>query len=135
MNFVDQIRIKLKNKDEINIKKSEKRLISTRMEDIIFSKEVTSLHIILTDNAMCIADILEQYLEHPTINIILKEPFSKSKIVSILQDKGFTAFLMQANLFKRTITMSLKTNSQIKLRVYFAILNYDNYKKQRWAQY
>lgn len=124
--------LELRKKDEGYIKTSEKRLCGNTKQDEEFSKRVSELHYDFKNLAVKIESILAQLLNYPAANVMLGIPFSRAQVISVLQDKNFTAFLLQARLFNRAVTLGNDTNAQVKIRLYFAILNYDHYVKRKW---
>lgn len=132
MEYFKKYFLELRKKDEKHIEASEKRLCGKSKQDEEFGKRVNELHHDFKNWAVKIADVLRELLDYPVVTAIIGTPFSRAQVISVLQDKSFTAFLLQANLFNRAATLGNDASDQVKLRLYFAILNYDHYAKRRW---
>lgn len=121
----------LKKRDEIAIKKVEKRFSSTDKFSKDFVRKVYDVYDVYKLQVYHIATILEEYLDNPIFEAWIDTPFSKAQVCSVLLDMQFVATLMCSSLLKRTVNLDRKSADQLKLRVYIAILNYDRYKKSK----
>ena len=116
------------------IKRVEERLKSNTELDKKFCKKVNDVQAALFTSAYRYSQILKRYVDNYLGVELFERPFSQAVVISILQDKEFIAFLFETNLIRRVIDLNDNTNGQIKLRIYLAILIYDDYKKQKWCE-
>ena len=121
----------LKKKDEIAIKKVERRFKSSDKNSGDFVRKVYDVYEAYKLQVPHIATVLEDYLDNPIWEIWLDKPFSKAEVCSVLLDMQFVATLMCTSLLRRTANLERKSEGQRKLRIYIAILNYDRYKKSQ----
>ncbi len=121
----------LKKKDEIAIKKVERRFKSSDKFSGDFVRKVYDVYDAYKLQVPHIATVLEEYLDNPIWGICFDTPFSKAKVCSVLLDMQFVATLMCTSLLRRTTNLERKSEGQRKLRIYIAILNYDRYKKSQ----
>lgn len=121
----------LKKKDERAIQKVEKRFESRDKASINFVRKVYDVYDAYKLQVPHIATVLEEYLDTPIFNMWFDTPFSKAQVYSVLMDMQFVATLMCTSLLRRTVNLDRKSQNQLKLRVYIAILNYDRYKKSK----
>jgi len=121
----------LKKKDEIAIKKVEKRFASRDKLSNEFVGKVYDVYEAYKLQVPHIATVLEEYFDKPFLDIWFDIPFSKANILSVLLDMQFVGTLMCNNLLKRTVNLEGTSHEQLKFRVYIAILNYDKYKRSR----
>ncbi len=119
----------LKKKDESAIQKVEKRFKSRDKDSINFVRKVYDIYDAYKLQVPHIATVLEEYLDNPIFNMWFDTSFSKSQVYSVLMDMQFVATLMCTSLLRRTANLNRKSQNQLKLRVYIAILNFDRYKK------
>ena len=124
----------LKKKDEIAIKKVEKRFGSNDKFSSSFVRKVYDIYDAYKLQVPHIATVLEEYLDNPIFNMWFGASFSKAQVCSVLVDMQFVATLMCTSLLRRAANLDRKSASQLKLRVYIAILNYDRYKKSKIAK-
>jgi len=121
----------LKKKDEIGVKKVERRFASNDNISSAFVGKVYDVYDAYKLQVPYIATVLEEYLDNPVFNMWFGTPFSKAQVYSVLMDMQFVATLMCTSLLRRTANLERKSDNQLKLRVYIAILNYDKYKKRQ----
>lgn len=121
--------LELKRKDEMAIKKVESRFRSDDKTTYAFVKKVYDIYDAYKLQVPHVVTVLEEYLDNPIFNMWFDTPFSKAQVCSVLMDMQFVAMLMCTNLLRRTANLERKSENQLKLRVYVAILNYDRYKK------
>lgn len=121
----------LKKKDEIAIKKVEQRFRSKDKFSGNFTQKVYDVYDAYKLQVPYIATVLDEYLDNPIFNMWFDTPFSKAQVYSILMDMQFVATLMCTSLLKRTANLERKSQNQLKLRVYIAILDFDRYKKSK----
>lgn len=121
----------LKKKDEIAIKKVERRFRGNDRQSRNFVRKVYDVYEAYKLQVPHIATVLEEYLGNPIYNIWFGIPFSKAQICSVLLDMQFVGMLMCNNLLRRTANLERKVSNQLKLRIYIAILNYDRYRKRK----
>lgn len=119
----------LKRKDEKLIRNAGQRLRSKRSQDIQFSNRASAINIAINGHAFYICDVLRKFLDYSTVEKLIGRPFSEAVVISVLQDREFIAFLIEANLINRTIKLDYNTSAEFKIRLYIAILNFDEYKK------
>ena len=124
----------LKKKDESAIQKVEKRFKSSDKQSINFVRKVYDVYDAYKLQVPHIATVLEEYLDTPIFNMWFNTTFSKAQVYSVLMDMQFAATLMCTSLLKRTANLERKSQNQLKLRVYIAILNFDRYKKSQIAK-
>jgi len=124
---------KVRNKDIKSIKKSTRRLKACTEEDEKFCKKVKDVHAVIESRAFEICEVLAYFIDNPVSEAMFEIPFSKASVISALKDEEFTAFIMVSNLFKRTLNLSYKSKGEFKIRLYVAILNFDEYQKSRWC--
>ena len=122
----DLRKIALKNIMEFD--KSRARLAS---EDEIFVNRVIDTKKIIEKNIETIVDSLEDYFDYENISIILLTMFERERIYNILRNTDFVAFLIQSNLATRTINLTKASNAKVKIRIYFAMLDFEYYTKKR----
>ena len=121
----------LKKKDESAIEKVEQRFRSKDKFSSDFTRKVYDAYDAYKLQVPYIATVLEEYLDNPIFNMWFDIPFSKAQVCSVLMDMQFVATLMCTSLLKRTANLNRKSQNQLKLRVYIAILNFDRYKKSK----
>ena len=119
----------LKKKDEIAIKKVERRFVSRDGFSYNFTCKVYDLYDAYKTQIPHIATILEEYLDNPMFTRLFNTSFSKAQVYSVLMDMQFLGTLMCNGLLRRTVHLNRKSKQQLKIRIYIAILNYDSYKK------
>ena len=124
----------LKKKDEIAIKKVEKRFSGKDRFSSNFATRVYDVYDAYKLQVPYIVTVLEEYLDNPIYNMWFDIPFSKARVYSVLMDMQFVGMLMCTSLLRRTANLERKSQNQLKLRVYIAILNYDRYKKSQIAK-
>lgn len=124
----------LKRKDENAIQKVEKIFKSRDKLSCDFVSRVYDVYEAYILQVPRIVTVLEGYLDTPIYNIWFDTPFSKAQVYSVLQDMQFVATLMCTSLLRRTANLKGNSASQLKLRIYIAILNYDRYKKSKIAK-
>lgn len=125
----DKARKYLKKKDEIAIKKVERRFRSNDKFSRDFMNKVYDVYDEYRRKVPHIVDVLEEYLDNPLIEVFFDTPFDKERVCNTLLDMQFVATLMCTSLLKRTVNLETKSENQLKLRIYVAILNYDKYKR------
>ena len=121
----------LKRKDEIAIKKVEERFRSKTRFSYNFVNRVVDVYDAYKLRVPHIATVLEEFLDNPIYSMWFDTPFSKAQVCSVLLDMQFVATLMCTSLLRRTANLERKSEGQLKLRIYIAILNYDRYKKSK----
>lgn len=121
----------LKKKDEIAIKKVERQFKSGDRISTNFVSNVYAVYDAYKLQIPTIAKVLEDYLDNPIFNMWFDTKFNKLHVYNVLKDMQFMAMLMCNNLLKRAVNLSKESQSQLKLRVYIAILNYDRYMKSK----
>ena len=124
---------KTRNKDIKFIKKSTRRLKGCTDEDKKFCKKVKDVHAVVESRVFEICEVLACLIDNPVSEAMFERPFSKACVISVLKDEEFTAFMMVSNLFMRTLNLSYKSKGEFKIRLYVAILNFDEYQKSRWC--
>lgn len=121
----------LKKKDERAIEKVEQHFRSNDKFSSNFARKVYDVYDAYKLQVPYIATVLEEYLDNPIFNMWFDTPFSKAQVCSVLMDMQFVATLMCTSLLRRTANLDRKSQNQLKLRVYIAILNFDRYKKSQ----
>lgn len=121
----------LKRKDELAIKKVERRFGSNDRFSCEFTRKVYDVYDAYKLKVPHIVTVLEEYLDNPIYNMWFDTPFSKAQVCSVLSDMQFVATLMCTSLLRRTANLDRKSANHLKLRVYIAILNYDRYKRSK----
>jgi len=122
-----------KKRDQKFIKRVEKRLTGNTNSDKRFSKRVSDVHVAMDRLAFEFSEVLKDYLDNPFATLAFGSPFSQAIVIGVLKDKEFIAFLFEANLIRRTLKLDYDTKGEIKQRIYLAIMNFDEYKKQKWC--
>ena len=121
----------LKRKDEIAIKKADRRMHTEGGYNYEFSCRVSINQAKLMGKSESICAILKAYIDNPLGEYLFGIKFKEEEVIEALKDTGFTAALMCSNLFYRAVAINSRSPGQIKLRVYIAILNYTRYQKQQ----
>lgn len=122
----------LKRKDEIAIKKADRRM-HTEGYNYEFCCRVENNYALLISKSEDICATLKAYIDNPLGEFLFGRKFREGDVINTLSDKYFTATLMCGNLFNRAVAISEHTHGQVKLRVYIAILNYVRYQKEKMA--
>ncbi|WP_428047164.1 hypothetical protein [Candidatus Proelusimicrobium excrementi] len=123
-----------KVKDIKTIKRVERRLKAYTREDEKFCKRVSGIHAALSSYAVVFSNVLKAYLDNHLVEAVFAKPFSQAVVISVLKDEEFIAFLIQSKLIRRVIKLNYDTKGEIKLRLYSAILCFDDYKKHKWCE-
>lgn len=119
----------LKRKDEIAIKKVERRFIGKTRQEKKFYEKVYGVYDGFKMVVPLIICALKEYLDNPVAEAIIGTPFSEKQAYSVLMDMKFVGMLMCNNLIRRAANLRKGSEGQVKLRVYIAILNYYNYRE------
>lgn len=122
----------LKKKDEIAIKKVERRFKSNTRFAYKFQKKAYDIYEVFKLQVPYIVTVLKEYMDNPVEEAVFDKPFSEAQVYSVLFDTRFVAMLMCNNLLKRTANLDRDSSGLLKLRVYIAILNYDTYNKEKY---
>lgn len=121
----------LKKKDEVAIKKVERRVVSKRPKDRKFAAKAADIYEVFKQQVPYISTVLREFIDNPVVEFIFGRPFSEALVRSVLLDKEFVAMLMCNSLLRRTLNLGRTSAGQLKLRVYISILNFDRYKKDK----
>ncbi len=134
--FLDELKEALAlqaRKDKKDMLRAKERLDSNKISDKIFQKKTEEAYRIIDKRALDIARILKYYvtgpIEGPLCEHVFGKPCKKKEIIRTLKDKNFTAFLIQSNLLGRTRILSDKSKGEVKIRLYWAILNFQEIAK------
>lgn len=120
----------LKKKDEIATKKAMKRLSGNSVFDKRFTRKVYDIYEAFRLEGPHICKLLKDEIDNPLGETFFNMPFSQAVVCSVLYDTQFVAVLMCSNLLRRTVKLNKKSSGALRLRVYAAILNYDEFKKK-----
>ena len=134
--FKDELKkqmIVLKQKDIAAIKKVQVKLKSNTQRNWVFSNRVRGIKASMSRAVPHIADILRDYLDNSIGEFFMGQPFSQAIVLSVLQDEEFVALLIENNLIKRVVNLDYDSKGELKIRIYLAILNFDEYKKGSWC--
>lgn len=120
--------LELKRKDEIAIKKVDRRMHSEEYNYEFYSR-VYSIYKKFEKRIPTICYALKTYIDNPLGEFFLGTPFDETIVTDTLKDLDFVALLVCNHLMHRTLKLNINSEGQVKLRVYIAILNYSRYKK------
>ena len=121
----------LKKKDEKAIRKSENKLNAKMWRGYLFATKVDDLFATICCRENLITETLKEYIDNALGEFFFGQPFSEAVVRSVLRDREFIATLITANLAARVGNLRYESKGQVKLRVYAAILNFDDYKKRK----
>lgn len=116
-----------KRRDFRNIRRAEERLEASHMEEKRFQLKVVEAEAAMDYFATYYSEILKEYLDNPLVEFFFGVPFNQENVKRILKNKTFISFLVQANLVTRTVKLDAVDRGEVKLRLYLAILNFDEY--------
>ena len=126
--------LKVQNKrDSRVIKKVEEMFASKKIDDVKFCKKAEDISAAMEGNAYKKSLVMKAFLDNFWCKIFFDEKFNHPVVVGVLKDPEFIAFLLKARLMNRYINMDYDTNDVFKLRLYVAILCFDEYKKNKWC--
>lgn len=117
----------LKKKDEIAIKKVERRLATSTRFNLKFWQKVNDAYAEFKLHISNIIVILKECVDNPMGEFFFGIQFNEQQVLNVLQNMQFVAMLMCNSMLKRTLNLSKETDGQLKLRIYIAILNFARY--------
>lgn len=145
---MEQALLRIKQKDYLDIIRAKTRRCHVCKEDIPFLNEVKRAVEVLHPKAHHIATVLKEFvdispvepmvtelrecLDIPFFDLIVDKELKFEEILQAFHDIDFYKFLVTANLSRRMEILFKETPGQVKLRIYYAILNYNEYKKGEW---
>ena len=107
------------------------------MKKDTFKTQVTDITLAMEGRIFGISEVLKNYVGDnvgdKVLEYIVGQNFSQALVISVLKDIDFIAFLITSHLVQRTADLTNKSNGRLKLRLYLAILTFDNYKKSKWS--
>ena len=116
-------------RDVWTFKRSAERLKS----DKLFHKKVSDVKAAMEDYIFGFEEILRRFVDNIYIELLAERPYSRAVVISILRDEEFIAYMIEASLLNRLLRATFDTMGTFKLRLYYAILCFDDYKKQNWC--
>ena len=132
--FIDELKKHfriLKQKDEAAIQSVEKHLYGRTRKDRHFARKVDDVQAAFDQHTSFIAAVLREYIANQIGDFCFNRTFSDAVVRSVLKDREFVAMLIKANLINRAAKLDRHTKGQVKLRIYIAIINFDDYKKEQ----
>lgn len=128
LNFDKHISL-LAKKDERAMKKVARRFKSGTTYNECFEIKVNDVHEAFKQCVPHIATVIKEYVDNSVVEELLQKTFSHAKVYSILYDRKFVAMLMCNHLIKRAANLDRDSEGQVILRLYIAILNFDQYQR------
>lgn len=119
---------RIRGRNLIGFSSAKERLNSG---DETFINKVKTTSASIEENKDQILDVLEDFFDHPNINLILENfynvTFNRHDVETTLKDETYVAFLIVSNLYNRIMKPGFKENGSLIVRVYFSILDFMNY--------
>ena len=123
-----------KKRDVKVFKRVEERYNSSLLEDKAFCKKASDVCASLSSYAFNMSQILKAAVDNFWGEVYFDKKFNQAVVIGVLKDEEFIAFLIQACLIRRISKLNYDSKGDLKLRLYWAILCFDEYKKNKWCE-
>ena len=120
--YLDEFK-KIALKNQRDFKKAYERIDNN---DTSFIKKVTEKQTDIINNMGDIAFALKDFFKHQNIEVLLGL-YDEGVVWKTLTSFRFVAFLVQSNLVNRVIKLKVYSDNVMKVRLYFAIMDYNYY--------
>ena len=91
-------------------------------------KFVEGLPNISEDQAENINIILKNFIDNPLGEQLFNKQYNTESVIDCLEDREFAAFIIQSHLYDKLIMLQSTSDAEEKLRIYAAILNFNDHK-------